>query len=343
LPNIAFGLAASATEIGLAWADGNGALHFTRLQANLSVLSDDCIAALSFDAVSVASTSTGWLVAAHGHEADMEGGIFLYPLDRTGTAIGSRQFLRAPQNGGSPCGFRNFTGGPTLSRALTGNRMLLSWREDSLDAFFGKWLGSQVLAEDGHVVGMQGRLDVGTSIVALADGFEAAGNNNGGPRLLHIALDGTVREDAMLPSLDSTILAWSGSTIRLLYRTSPPYPSTQPGPTFVQRISAAGALLGNPTPIDAGAGNDLDDDTLLALGPDSVVHVTQSANSHHSEALVRLDSTGAPVLPPLSVAHANSALKLQTVAQGSDAVVAWIAPSNSRPTRLELARVRLAP
>jgi hypothetical protein len=36
-------------------------------------------------------------------------------------------------------------------------------------------------------------------------------------------------------------------------------------------------------------------------------------------------------------------MNLQTVSQGGDAIVAWVAPSNLRPTRIDLARVRLAP
>src|SRR5260370_5825661 len=112
---------------------------------------------------------------------------------------------------------------------------------------------------------------------------------------------------------------------------------------FLQRISAAGALIGNPVPIADGPGYALDHNALLALGPDSVVHVTQSANSHYSENLVRLDLNGVPVLPPVAIVRANYAVSLQTVAQGGDAAVAWTAPSNLRPTRIELARGRLTP
>ncbi|HEV3189049.1 MAG TPA: hypothetical protein VGY54_01060, partial [Polyangiaceae bacterium] len=111
----------------------------------------------------------------------------------------------------------------------------------------------------------------------------------------------------------------------------------------LQRVGAAGGRIGNPTPINAGPGYALDYDTLLAIGPDSVVHVTESSSSNYVENLVRLDSNGVPVVPPVPVVRANYAVTLQAVAQGGDAVVAWTAPSNLRPTRIELARVRLAP
>ncbi len=321
-------LAASDTEIGLAWDDGNGTLHFTRLGANLTVLSDECVPGTTFDALAVVSTSIGWLVAARGNEGSRSG-IFLYPFDRTGRASGAQKVVWGPQNGGSPCGWTMFIG---------------TWVQHVF--IVGEQLQSQLLTDDGHTVGPQAMLGTrATAIVATNDGFEVVANDYNGAGLSHIALDGTVREDARLPSLASLNLAWSGSTIRLLLQTPGQYggPSPNPENGFLQRISAAGALLGNPTRVDAGKGYALDDDTLLALGPDSVVHTTQGANSHYSEELVRLDPSGARVMPPVTVVRANYAVSLQTVAQAGDAVVAWSPASSEGHARIELARVRLAP
>jgi hypothetical protein len=171
--------------------------------------------------------------------------------------------------------------------------------------------------------------------VAIDDGF-AAETPNGSNMLTHIAFDGTLRSSSLALSTDNANnrLAWSGSELRLLY---------QAVGGFLQRVGAAGGRIGNPTPINAGPGYALDYDTLLAIGPDSVVHVTESSSSNYVENLVRLDSNGVPVVPPVPVVRANYAVTLQAVAQGGDAVVAWTAPSNLRPTRIELARVRLAP
>ena len=336
-----FALTASDTEIGLAWSDGNSTLHFTRLGANLTVLSDECVPATSIAALSVVSTSIGWLVAAHGNEQSRPA-IFLYPFDRTGRANGAQQVVWGPQNGGSPCGWTMFIGGPTLSSAR--GRVLLTWVQTVFMA--GEQLQSQLLADDGHTVGapMLGALT--TAIVATNDGFEIATNDYNGTRLSHVALDGTVRDDTILPSFDSMNLTWSGSTLRLLLQThsgsvDPLLPKPETG--FLERISQAGALLSHPTPIDAGTGYAISKDTLLAVGPDSVVHVTQSASSHYSEELVRFDSTGVRVLPPVPVVRANYAMTLQTVAQAGDAVVAWSPASSEGHARIELARVRLAP
>jgi hypothetical protein len=76
-------------------------LHFTRLRPDLTVLSDDCIATMSFDGVSVTPTSAGWLIAAHGNGGGTSG-IFLYALDRIGRARGTPQVLSVPRNGGDP-------------------------------------------------------------------------------------------------------------------------------------------------------------------------------------------------------------------------------------------------
>jgi hypothetical protein len=335
-PNATFAVAASDTEIALAWADGNGALHFARFGANLSLLSDDCIAAMSFDAVSVAPTSTGWLVAAHASPD-----IFLYLLDHKGTATGGGQVVWEDKEAGDPCGYTRFADGLTLSSTPAGDLALLTWGEMGFSPYCGGHGSlSQVVAEDGHAIGaFNGGLPAPTSIAATPEGFEAVWYYQVGVRLKHIALDGTVREDATfgMSTTDWARVAWSGSEIRLLYGV---YGATGAG--FLQAVSAAVAPIGNPVPINTG-GYALDHDVLLAIGPDTVVHLTQSANSHFSEYLVRLDARGTPALPPVPVVAANYAATLKAVAQGGDAIVAWIDGSTTRPARIQLARVRLTP
>jgi hypothetical protein len=356
LIDVTFALAASDTEIGLAWEDGNGTLHFTRLGADLTQLSDQCLASPGFDAstdlppveipaLSLASTSTGWLFGAYRFAegvcpGDYPHGTFLHALDRAGRVFGPPEVVC-----GTPAGaFEqvDLQGGPTLSSLPGGRRSLLTWLEHNF-YWTSTRLQLQVVEADGRPVTGP---DSGTvpesgsaydrglpadsySSVAIDDGFAVETPNT----LYDVAFDGTFRSNSLALSMSNTDdkLAWSGSELRLL------------GMGFLQRISAAGALIGNPAPIAAGPGYALDHDTLLAIGPDSVVHVTQNANSHYSEELVRFDSSGTPVLPPVPVVHANYGVNLQTVAQGGDAVVAWIAPANLRPTRIELARVRLTP
>jgi hypothetical protein len=359
ITEVAFALAASDTEIGLAWGDGSGTVHFTRLRQDLTLLSDDCIPTHSFDALSVASTSTGWLIAAHGDDLVDGGGfpkhgIFLYPLDRAARLHGPSHVVWGTYVGGSDLGGNiAFESGPSLVWNAAGPRLLLTWVES--DFFWRPYAQSQlrVLTEDGTAVGPQVTLPGSDpSTLAMSDGFEATATQGpgarsfpdySGARLFHIAFDGVVRNDEKLNAFDSARLSGAGSEIHLLYRSPPTYPSTQPGPGFLQRIRAAGAPIGNPAPIDAGSGYALAYDTLLSIGPDSVVHVTQGANSRHVENLMRLDPSGVPVLPPVPAIRANYAVTLQAVAQGGDAVVAWTAPSNLRPTRIELARVRLTP
>ncbi len=369
---VAFALAASDTEVGLAWDDSNGMLHLTRLRADLTLLSDECLATSSFDAssgtppsgtvaLSLASTSTGWLIAAYRYAADgcksegPNGGTYLYPFDGAGRALGPPKVV---------CGTRapNFSevhlaGGPTLSSLPGGRRSLLTWLE--YEYYTGGGLRWQMVEADGRsVTGPDGGAPAAPdpnlltglySSVAVDDGFAVETEHQLSHALSHVAFDGTIRSNPLALPMENTNvkLAWSGSELRLLYQTLGKYSfieaSTGPGMAFLQRISAAGALIGNPVPIADGPGYALDHNALLALGPDSVVHVTQSANSHYSENLVRLDLNGVPVLPPVAIVRANYAVSLQTVAQGGDAAVAWTAPSNLRPTRIELARVRLTP
>jgi hypothetical protein len=361
--DVAFALAASDAEIGLAWGDGNGTLHFTRLATDLSILADSCIATLSFDALSLASTSAGWMIGAHGYTVASGHQVFLYPLDQTGRARGSAQVLSVAKET-SPFDPTSFTGGLTLASLPSGDRLLLGWTEyNHYDCFETNWphLFFRLLTNDGGTVAgpdggdgtMCPRMIGGSfgqslpySSVAVDNGFALEMED----RLSHVAFDGSIRTDTLGIFRNDVLavrLAWSGSELRLLYQTRGAYSfaeaSVEPGMGFLQRLSSAGALMGSPASIDPGPGNTLDYDTLLTTGPDSVVHVTQSANSRYVEDLVYLDSTGTPVLPPVPVVRANYSANLQSVSQGGNAIVAWVAPSNLRPTRIELARVRLAP
>jgi hypothetical protein len=323
LTDVAFALAASDAEIGLAWGDGNSTLHFTRFAADLTVLSDSCIATLNLDALSLASTSAGWMIAAHG--CDGAAGacdpyfssdwkqIFLYPLDHAGRARGFNHVLTVAKDNQAPTYFRD---GPTLSSLSTGNRLLLSWVEDNSYYCFGATCPhflSRVLVDDGSSVaspdggdetidtldpttqGTGGRAFWAYSSVAVDDGFAVETTDHGLSHLSHVALDRTIRINSLATSTQITNvkLAWSGSELRLLYQTLGNYSVVEasygPGMAFLQRISAAGALIGNPALIADRAGYALNHNTLLALGPDSVVHVTESANSHYSACAARLE------------------------------------------------------
>ncbi len=352
-----FALATSGTEIGLAWGDGNGTLHFTRFSADLNLLSDDCIGTLGFDAPSLASTSAGWMIAAHWGKQ-----ILLYPLDHAGRARGPTQVLPVAKD--DPMAPTYFRGGPTLSPLPSGDRLFLTWVEDNYYYCFSTscpHLLLRLVTDDGSPVTGPDGGDSGVGLVGdyssvpLGDGLALA-NLWSSIDLWYFTIDGSVSK-RLTVSPDNNFsfgylapfvpkIGWSGTELRLLYRPSIQLRNdgtiTLRTP-LLQRISPAFAVVGNPVPIDAGPTYALDYDTLLAFGADSVVHVTQSANSRYVENLVRFDSSGTLVLPPVPVVRANYAVNLQPVAQGGDAVVAWVAPSNVRPTRIELARVRLAP
>ncbi|HEV3190144.1 MAG TPA: hypothetical protein VGY54_06580, partial [Polyangiaceae bacterium] len=265
LADVAFALAASDTEIGLAWGDRSGTVHFTRFGSDLTLLSDNCITTPHFDALSLASNSSGWMIAAHGYE-DSESGapgdqLLLYPLDHAGKMYRSNQVLSVARDH-ADFAVAYFRGGPTLSSLSGGDRLLLSWVEDFYFRCLASpcpYLLSRVLVNDGSTVvspdggdgtlspggetygtsGRPGRPFWAYSSVAVEDGFAVETTPQG---LSHVAFDGTLRATPLAPSTTNTNvkLAWSGSELRLLYQTLGEYSvrdnSYGPGMAFLQRI-----------------------------------------------------------------------------------------------------------
>jgi hypothetical protein len=75
---------------------------------------------------------------------------------------------------------------------------------------------------------------------------------------------------------------------------------------------------------------------ILALGSDTVLYVNQGA-------LQRVDSTGTSVWGPEQVFRTGSAYAVRLLAQGGDAVVAWVSALSLDQPGLGAARVHMTP
>jgi hypothetical protein len=356
---------------------GAPGLHFTRLAADLSTLSETVLdpgpvfptvltngsSAIGF---AVAHIQTGWAVAV----PSTSGNASLMSLDPTGTLRGSGEialgYSPPPSAGFQPADYRIRLLPETL-RLLSsgdGHRLLLTWIEENgipVTAITNSAY-ALVLAEDGTSLGAKARLesvDTNTPLdgAPLDDGFEVATEvryGSGSIDLSHIAFDGSVRQDARIGNSGAVgfyapRLASSGSELVLIMnRTdlgqSGRFPSTT---TLLQRVSPAGSLIGNATAIHAEPGYRILDEGLVSLGGDSVLRASKIDTCTYSEDLLRLDASGNPVMPQVPIVRSSRKAAslngptvisgMKMVTQGTDAVLAWIPPT------AELARVRLAP
>jgi hypothetical protein len=332
-------LAASDTELGFVWQEAGTWLHFTRLRPDFTVLSDTaCIGpAVSAWQVALAATPTGWLIAET--DAVHATPIYLFSLDAAGILRGTlpmgvqaREVHLIQRPGGGP---------------------LLLWVDPV--QFFGTegMLHAQLVADDGVPVGAETRVAPvqpgSVTGVFTGAGFELAAEVDvvvamdlRAIQLFYVGLDGSLRTDAHTTThnwfASPSVIAWSGLELRLLYDCV-----TDAGSgTCFQRFSPSGLSVSGPSVLGGPVGG-----RASALAGDSHTGILREGSAEDPAlgfAFETIDSSGAVVAAPQTVSRDPGTDAVQMVAQGGDAVVAWIGSdlSGLQP-RLEMARVRLTP
>jgi len=325
-------LAATDTEIGVAWLEDGQWIHFTRLGPDLTVLSDTaCFGSPLSDSwqLALAATPTGWLIAAN--DTARSSPIDLFAIDAVGELRSSKTTATQASN--------------VYLFPRPGSAPLLVWIDGAFSFQVPGTLHAQLLNDDGDAVSGEARID---SIlhpyvagVFVGDGFELMAATGKGPdggyfpvfQVVHLGLDLAVRTDVVTglalgeaPSID-----WTGSEVQFAYtgcdelitdacRTK----------TFVERITAGGTRVGARTEVPIPGGYF---DSAVAEGTDTVILYGVPA----AKELLRIDPMATTAWTSEPVWYSPQTYSVRMVKQRDDVVIAWFS------ARLELARIRVAP
>jgi hypothetical protein len=264
--------------------------------------------------VALVSTSSGRLLAVFKPDS----GIFVVSVDANGR-LGEWHFH-------TPSSLASLSKGAALIGRTDGNP-LLTWVDDRASDPRHGTLHAQVLADDGAAAGPRTTFSEAVSLdsgVFVDDGFErvtfaAIDATPYAIQLFHLGLDGTIRRDAAFPEPSGFVnVAWSGSEIRLIYRTDS---AAGGSTTLVQRVTPGGIHIGT---VGIGSGADHPADLFpFAIGPDTVV-LSWAAAGTDSLNVRRLSSNGMDAWSPAPVMRRRGFFSHAMVRQGGDAVVAWV-------------------
>jgi hypothetical protein len=322
----ALSLATNGTEIGVAWTDSCSGVHFTRFAPDFTRLSETALRLDGTNGFALASTSSGWVVAAVPGPGYGDGPLTLAQLGSDGGLV-STQVL-ASVTGRTP----QLVSGP-------GGVILLTELNTPLSDVLSGQLLDATGSPSGGTLSLGGTL--GCAAVGVDDGFAlAVVVDTVTIDLVHLALDGTTTAGATFSgdNGEAVSIAWSGSELRVLHFVA--------GATLavsIERAAGDGTLTGAPLAIDpmtdVGA-------SILALGSDTVVFAGSLSNAS-SLSLERWTPAPAQVWPAVAVVAPPYYLSTAPAAvqQGGDAVLAWI----DRPittgavSTITLERVRITP
>lgn len=331
----AFGMAATDTEVGIAQVDSNTntgttRLTFARLDRNLGVigvtgLEDTAqtgpLQNTTIDSVAVASTPSGWLVAACAGA-----NIFVDVLDASGKKT-ARTVIDDGSDGTIVCQ----TGTLTLAAKPTGGALMVWATYYNATAV--------LIADDGLSAGKPQPLDdpstfllgppvgawIGTAYYVAAPIEIMSSAYPIVVRLLRVASDGTMSKVADI--LKDEFVAAPGfaagaGDIRLIYGGNLPVQNGYGLAMLLRRIGSTGELLSGPStlglyPTYFGRA------PAVAFGDDTVVLL--SGNEQELLTLVRADTAGKiATRQDVAAAPTYPLVMYDLVRRGPDAVVAWM-------------------
>jgi hypothetical protein len=324
-------LAASDTAVAVAWVAGpqaQGGLHVSILAADLSVTAQvGCLGADDVQAVAIAATPSGWIVAAQ-----TAAGVALYPLRADGTPVGSANVVAGAAT-------------PILAQRPGGGPLLV-WVTKQSNAF-------AALLDEGAGVGTAVPLFGGGSItepqygsaVYVGDGFLVALRTNNGASVAHLSLDGTLgASHSVGADTEYPQLAWTGSEARVTFGS---FGGT--AAVDLVRLDATGAAIGAPVVVGSTP-QYYDPAPVVSVRGDSVVllpgYTGGTAVASHVD-VGRFGSDGQAVYPAyvLGLGGTDRITQYRLAVRGSDVVAAWISGSNwitgssEFPSSVQVARV----
>lgn len=315
----ALALAATATDVALAWVSDGGSLRFARFDSMLRrVTETECFGPSDARRVALAETTSGWLLAV-GSSA----GLDIYALDRDGAVrgtsrrvVGGHSPLMAGRSGSTP--LLVWTAGGNVRAALLDDGGDELWRTDLASSPTEPHLGSAVAVGDGFLVAMR---VAGVQVYRLraSDGRVTSTSTPGGSATEYpkLASDGTTAR-----------ISWSdfGGSGRALWA---PLDADGARTATATELGAIPDYF-NPSPMVAiGA------DTLVLLGG----YTGTTAHAGQLD-LRRLRATGATIGTGYTLDEdPNMATDYRIARRGPEAVVAWVGVGY--PGRIGLARLML--
>jgi hypothetical protein len=329
-PNL-FALAASDTEIGIAWIDGESyntrtGLRFARFKPDLSRLSlSDCFGPANPTQVALASTATGWIVAA-----TVADGVHVFALSPAGAPMGTERVIAGAKD-------------PLLvSGSASG--VLLYWTA-----------GQQSLAElvlpssaaaTTPVVVFPYAIDT-TSGVYTGDGFLLAS------RLAlvwttRIANDGTVASQMMLASAPKPNgyapgLAWGGATGAITYYTDND-PAVGGSSLVWLPVLSSGAPMGASKVIGSSP---LTGTSMSTSGAPVATQGTKTfvltSPTQDSLQVATVDPLGASTGAPFGLTKDPNLVRIYRLGkQGTNVIAAWTTGGGLRTANVPPGRIGLA-
>jgi hypothetical protein len=336
---VSLGVAATETEIGLAWAELDPlgpAIRFARLAPDLELLSASKLEGLGPTvqraSVAVAALASGWIVGVYNSD-----GVAAILADSTG-AFAARTVFDPP-----PVPAADVYGANPVFAPRPGAGPLMVWRN-------GTALRASVIAMDGRSattpidVALDGSMYPGSvSAVFFEDAFYVAvvvalPTATNQLRLVRVAQDGSASTTmSVLPgdSIYSPTLVAGDHGLSLVYE------GQAPASTFGmlwRRIGVGGEPLGPPVSIDASQRYS-DVAHPVAVGDDIVILAGAQASIGVATALgiVRIDAQGQMREPAFDIAIGQRLSSYDIVARGSDLIAAWI---GGGADRIGVARLR---
>jgi hypothetical protein len=308
-------IVANGTELGMVWVtsgvDGQG-VHFARLRPDLSLISETiCLTAVdrSIDdyGATLAPTASGWIVASATSYYAGRGNLSVIALDPEGN-------IRAERHGPPVYGV-------ALTEREGGGPLLLYYKNSHVDDAAGTTpeVWGELVDDDGNATVPPFRvfdlIDYATQAVFVDNGFLVTGERKDALQLARVELDGTARVVNILPPSDgaSTLLS-NGGEARLVHHDH----SQTDGPQWDrwQRIRGDGVLLGAPVPLPDGP--------FLFSSPGIMVgDRTVLVRDYRSPRLLRLDATGAQILPWVRINQAGNVVGPSMTRLGDEIFAAW--------------------
>jgi len=320
-PAIALGIAATDSEVAVAWLELDAAsrpvLGFARLSPSLDLASAsplmDVGATRSTEpavvSVRVAPLVSGWVVAGYYDPT-----LFFHAVSATGADGGHTTVETLPLG--------MLWARPVLAPRPDGGPLLVWETTDGIRA--------SVISSDGRSATPPARVATGPSLAGalsaayVGDAFYVAfsvdaGANPAQLRLVRVGVDGQIGAAVAAPAglqVEVPKLVSGGDHLRVMY-------AKPGGETVWQRVSLAGAALGAPVPVELG-GAFTGTVSTLAFGSDTVA-VIGGTVAKGVLGFVRLAGDGSVVTPPRPIASApNWAFGIVDAARrGSDLVVLW--------------------
>jgi hypothetical protein len=330
----ALALAATDTEIAIAWLDGESdaartGLRFARFRPDLSRISQsECFGPAAATQASLAATPSGWLLAATAAD-----GVHVFALSPAGAPSGPERLIagaKDPLLAGRP------TAGPLLSWTAGGKtfvKLLLADGSDETTAvsIFPYAIDSSAAVFTGDGFLLASRL---AQIVTTRIGTDG---QLAGQTTIPSALN------ASTPNGYAPGLAWNGTSAAVAYSVGQ---VATAGPSSVAwlRVDRSGAAMGVPTMLAAFptqvTSTPIDGTPIAAVG-DKMYVLARPASALQ---FAKVDVAGATVAIPSGLSHDPSGVRSYRIAKrGPDVIAAWTTygfrDAGRFPGRIGLARL----